>query len=214
MSSLSSSDIVRRLPVHFPSKRHLLSAARADGPSLSLLVSTAEWHAEGTPVQLDVSLGDCQARYALAGAVAFVPPAAWQRNGHQLAVRFQGMDKRQAAEMVAYCAGRPLEMGTSHRQRISTSVRCHVRTESKRLAAEVMDLSLTGAFVAMPPGSRLRVGDSVQLVLQPGLFGLGGTRLEARVLWFGEKNGTRGFGVRFLGDQLRISPALRKFLNS
>jgi PilZ domain len=204
--------VVRQLAVHFPTKRHVLSAVRAEGPLLSMQVHSRDWLAEGTRVRVEVSLGDDTNRSALEGAVAPTPQAMWQRNGQQLTVRFQGEGKRAAAELVALCAGRPTTMGTAQRPRVAADVRCRLRTPSARIAARVRDLSATGAFVALSTRAPLRAGDTVELVLEPGLLGLGGTVLDVRVMWVGEKHGSRGLGVRFTGNPLELAPVLRKYL--
>lgn len=211
MSIRTPSAPVRRLPVHFRSRRLLLSSARAEGAALTLGVPSETWLPEGTQVQVELSL-EALERRTLEGVVQASPPAAWERGGRQLTVLFRGEAKRQAAELFAFCAGRPPEMGTASRPRYRTAIRCRVNARALQLKAEVTDLSATGAFVALRAAPGVRAGDSVELVLGTNLLGIGGSPLEARVMWTGEKGGVPGLGLRFVGDPARIQPALRRYL--
>jgi hypothetical protein len=65
----------------------------------------------------------------------------------------------------------------------------------------VRDLSAGGAFVVAPSVSKIRVGAEVILELRRGFLGLGARVIQAKVVWFGEKRGSVGFGARFLGGQ-------------
>jgi hypothetical protein len=206
-----SSPQARRLTVSFATRRMLLSASRTEGGTLSMDVPTPEWLPDGTPVTLDLVLAGLDRR-VLTGTVGTVPLAAWMRNGRLMPVYFEGEAKRSAAELIAFCAGRPPEMGTAQRPRFPTVIRCRVRAGSRRLPGRVLDLSTTGAFVALATQPSLRVGETVQVALGTNVLGLGGHAVDARVMWCGAKDGAPGMGVRFLGDQVHLGPVLRPFL--
>ena len=203
------------IEVRFPTKRYVLVSARAEGSSLSLFFPTPVPAAIGAPVRLKVSFGDAPEVFELEGHVNFQRGNTWGIGAERgLGVSFTGEDKRLAAQMFAFCAGKPLNLGTSSRRRVPTKIRCRIRANGKSLKAEVRDLSTGGAFIAGPVTKDLRVGSDLEIQLEPGWFGLGGKKLDLRVLWHGEKGGSPGFGGRFLGDQVRIAPLLKRYLEA
>lgn len=205
----------RVLQVRFPTKRYVLVSARAEGASLTLFFPTSAAVSQGVLVRLRVSFADADRQFELAGKVIFLRGGSWGIGAEQgIGVAFTGEDKRIAAQMFAFCAGKPLQLGTATCRRVPTRIRCRLRADGKSVKAEVRDLSSGGAFVAGPFTKDLRVGSDLQIQLEPGWFGLGGKRLEMRVLWHGEKGGSPGFGGRFLGDQLRIGPVLKAYLGA
>jgi len=205
----------RVIQVRFPTKRYVLVSARAEGANLTLFFPTAAPVAQGSLVRLSVSFGDADQQFELAGKVTFLRGTGWGLGAEPgIGVAFTGEEKRAAAQMFAYCAGKPLQLGTATRRRIPTRIRCRLRLGGKSVKAEVRDLSTGGAFVAAPVTKDLPVGSDLQIQLEPGWFGLGGKKLEIRVLWHGQKGGSAGFGGRFLGDQLRISPVIKGYLES
>ncbi|MFY0577599.1 PilZ domain-containing protein [Cystobacter fuscus] len=59
---------------------------------------------------------------------------------------------------------------------------------------------------------KLKEGEPVWLKVAEGLFGLGGTSLEARVVWQGPKGEERGVGLRFTGNEARQVTAIQRLL--
>jgi len=129
-----------------------------------------------------------------------------------LGIAFTGGAKFAPAQMLAYCAGRPLELGTSQDPRVPTSIPCHIEIGEHRLRARVRDISSSGAFIAMKGLVRMPAGRELALTLEPGWFGWGGKTLRAKVVWAGDKLGMSGFGARFIGPPADVKPAVRKYL--
>jgi hypothetical protein len=200
--------------VRFPSRRSVLSSSRADGNQLTLFVPTEEPIATGAALRLYCSFGDSDRHFVIVGSAAFRregDPGPGQNRG--VVVQFHDTEqKKSAAEMIAFCAGRAPDQGTSTSPRVPTAIACLVRIGSNTFPAEVKDLSVSGAFVSSAQLSKLKSGTDVSLQLEPRLFGLLGTTLKARLLWSGQKNGRVGFGARFTQDPNVVRPALKKFL--
>lgn len=202
---------VRTLSVPYPSRRAVLTAARAEGAKMTLFVPLDVSVRVGEALTLDIQIASLDRRFTLTTRVASVGGA---RNGLAgsagFSVTFEGSCKREAAEMIAICAGRAPEQGTSISARFQTRIRCHVRDGAKRLKGFIADLSAGGVFIAVPPPAKVSIGSEVQLLVEPGWFGLGGTCIAARVVWRGVKDGQKGIGVRFTEDGARIQSLLRK----
>lgn len=195
------------LRMHFLSRRAALSSSRTEGNRITLLVTSERPLPVRQRVQLQVSFGDTEHSFELHGSV--VSQALTRRpDGLGLTIGFEGEDKRRAWEMLAFCAGRERSMGTAANPRMSVRVACRIRTASQKGAGQVVDLSRGGAFIAAGPLRGLRPGDNIRVQLGPGLLGLGGLWLDARVVWCGSKRGRTGYGVRFTGD---ASAALKRF---
>src|SRR4051812_37897591 len=97
-----------RLEVRFLSRRSVLASSRSDVAGLSLFVPTIAPLAVGDRVFLELSFGDCDARYELSGVVSFLRQEGrglGQERG--VGISFEGEGKRAAAQMLAFCAGRP-----------------------------------------------------------------------------------------------------------
>jgi hypothetical protein len=60
--------------------------------------------------------------------------------------------------------------------------------------------------------ARVKAGESVWLKVVGGLFGLGGTWLEAKVIWQGKKGEEQGVGMRFTGNEARQAAAIQCLL--
>lgn len=199
--------------VVYPSRRYVLARLRAEGPSLALFAPTDRFVPLGSRVELRIRFADCDAAYELTGTVTFLRQQA--RGLSQdigIGVTFDGEDKRAAAQMIAFCAGRPPDVGTAQTPRKELQLSCVVRLGQRAMSAEVRDLSSSGAFVAATSLPGVRVGSELVLQIAPLFSTFGGRRLEARVMWIGNKQGRAGFGARFLGAAGAIRPALKKFL--
>jgi len=167
----------------------------------------------GSGIDLRIRIAGTSQTFWLFGTVS---DQAWAGRGLRasgLTVRFRGDEKRHAAEMVALCAERSPAMGTSRNERQEMELRCKVKATRGWRKAVVVDLSRTGAFIAterrgIQSGSRLR------LQLEPTILGLGGTSLEARVIWQGDKGAYTGFGVQFLGLTEKQAKILNKYLRT
>jgi serine/threonine protein kinase len=186
------------LRVRFRSKRAVLSAARTNGASLTLFIPHPLEVRQGQSVRLFARVGEDERAFDLEGVVlsaATPPPFAAKAAGFTLG--FQGEAKWRAAQMLAFCAGRPMGLGTARTARYQVQVACRVTAAHRSLAGSVMDLSHSGAFVSTDE-KPLRPGDRVEVRLDPLLLGLGGRSLDAMVVWKGNKRGRGGFGIRFL----------------
>lgn len=206
-------DDFETLSVVFPTRRHLLSSSRVDGSNLSLFVPSDRFPATGTPVRLLLSFADSDLRFELIGTVNFHRPVSrgpTQPTG--IAVSFEGNDKRSASRMLALCAGKSSELGSASSPRYGKSIDCTLRVGTKKMHAQVRDLSTGGAFVVAPSVIRIRVGAEVEIELSGGFLGIGAKKLAARVVWCGEKYGATGFGARFLGGAEIVRPSLRGLL--
>jgi hypothetical protein len=202
---------VTPLDVQYASRRALLLAAKSERGALSLFVPTSRVVLQDALVRLRISLADASERFDLQGRAASGKRPGRSGTGGFLAV-FTGEDKRRAAEMIAFCAQRPLSMGTASRERIPLRKGCLLKQEELELPAELRDLSQTGAFVVGRQFSRLKADEPVWLKVTDGLFGLGGTWLEARVVWQGKKAEERGLGLRFTGNESRQALAIQRLL--
>lgn len=199
-----------RLQVQYPNRRALLANARTEGAVLSLFVPGSQHVAVGTQVAVDIAVNEATLRFELQGRVRM--QVAARGNGQQpgLSLTFEGEQKRVAARMLAACAGRALESGTALDSRHAVNLRCLVNLRTATLQGGVKDVSITGAFIATPRVSGLRVDDELTIQVDP-LFGRwGGSVLRARVIWLGEKRGVPGFGVRFLDVGAHVRESLKK----
>ncbi len=204
----------KRIVVRYPNRRSVLSRARGEGDVLALFVPTSEPVESGQIVGLDISFGDCDAKYSLVGRVTYRRTSDRGLGFESgLGVAFDGEDKKIAAQMIAQCAGRAVDVGTANSARQAVHVRCLVRVSGRTVSAEVRDLSSSGAFVVTRAKVRLRRGDELVLQLDPLFASFGGRRLTAKVVWVGQKSGTAGFGACFVGESTTIRPLVRKFLN-
>ncbi len=203
---------VTSLEVRYASRRALLSAAKSERGSLTLFVPTQHVVAQGTRVRLTIIFEDADQHFFLEGLALNRTQAVGREGVGGFLASFEGDHKRRAAEMVALCAGRPTPMGTASRERLPIRKNCHLKVADEQVDGELQDLSQTGAFVACRQLSKLTVGEPVWLKVEGGLFGMGGTWLEARIVWKGEKGKDRGVGLRFTGNDPRQASAIQRLL--
>ncbi|MGA9520783.1 MAG: PilZ domain-containing protein [Myxococcaceae bacterium] len=206
-------DEVRSISVQYPSRRTFLTASRAEGSSLMLFVPTAEEVRPGELVRLEIQVGSFDRRFELvgrAGSPTAVRMGLVREPGFGFSI--EGAFKRDAAEMIALCAGRTPSLGTAACQRYAADIRCTVQDGSRRLLARVSDLSAGGMFVATQTPGKLAPGTMVEVTFEPRLFGLGGTRVDAKVVWRGKKRGLSGFGARFIENGPGLQRVFRKYL--
>jgi hypothetical protein len=196
------------LDVEYLSRRAALSSSKALGGSLSLFVPCDRSLSRGDQVSLRVSFRDMSQGFGLRGTVQ--SSTAESILGVGFTVSFRGEEKRQAARMLAVCADRSPEMGTQLTPRVPMKLSCDVRGPQGRAAGVLVDLSRSGAFVALPKPLALEMGAVVELRIEPNLLGLGGTRLGAKLVWQGAKAGLVGVGVRFVG----ATDGLGRYLSS
>jgi Tfp pilus assembly protein PilZ len=202
------------LTIRFATRRSALGSYRIDGPTISLFVPTEAAVEVGGPAELDISFGDCAQTFLLRGRIT------WRRaeaRGMKLApglgIAFVGGEKFEVARMLAFCAGKSLDLGTSGDPRVPTTIECQLSIGTRQLRTKVRDLSSSGAFISLPEGTKLAPGREISVTLEPGWFGLGGKTLEARVVWTGRKGGGHGFGARFVGPPGELRPLLRKYVS-
>jgi len=204
---------VRSISVQYPSRRILLSCARAEGSHLTLFVPSDAIVDRGEVVKLIVRIADDEEIWALVGRVQSqvgVRIGMVQEPG--FSVVMEPGYKREAAEMIAQCAGRPKAQGTASNARYEADIRCAVRSDGRRIHGRISDVSAGGVFVATAKAPELRVGADVEVQFEPGLFGVGGQRIRARVVWRGYKRGRIGLGVRFTDRGARVSQVVRRYL--
>lgn len=198
--------------VRYASRRALLTAAKTERGSLTLFVPTPHMVFQDARVKLFVTFGDASERFELEG-VALETTRKMGRDGKGgFLVGFVGDHKRRAAEVFAFCAQRPLAMGTASRERIPIRKNCQLKLGDRQLPAELRDLSQTGAFIVGNNLSKIKEGEPVWLKVADGLFGIGGTWIEARVIWQGKKGEERGLGLRFTGNEAKQASAIQRLL--
>ncbi|MFN0061036.1 MAG: PilZ domain-containing protein [Myxococcaceae bacterium] len=195
------------LYIHYPNRRYVLTTALAEGQELSIFAPTQARLPVGAPVRLAIDFGDVAQRFSVTGTVSYLRgPRYGASEQLGLGVAFRGDDKKTVAEMLAFCSGKPLEQGTATKRRVPTQIRCRVDSGKYLLSAEVLDLSTAGLFIATPKNAKLKVGSEITVQLEPGFFGLGGQKVDVRIMWQGEKSGAYGFGARFVGDVGSLNP--------
>ena len=206
-------DKAPKLSVQYHSRRALLSAIKTEGSKLTLFVASEITLPVGSAVGLGVAIAGTNQTFDLFGTVM---NHAWAGAGSRssgLTVLFQGEDKKHAAEMVAFCADRPPAMGTANSERFRIEVRCKVKGAQASCKGTIVDLSRTGAFVATPKITRgMQTGAHLRVHLDPGIFGLGGTWVDAKVIWQGDKDTQTGFGIQFVGLRENQTKALNNYL--
>jgi hypothetical protein len=201
------------LEVRYASRRALLSSAKTERGALTLFVPTSRAILQGSPVRLTITFADSEGRFELEGH-ALTGGRAIGRNGEGgFLASFAGDHKRRASEMIAFCAQRPLSMGTASRERLAIRKSCQLKLAERQVSGELRDLSQTGAFVVGQQFGKVKEGDPVWLKVAGGLLGLGGTWLEARVVWQGKKDEEPGLGLRFTGNEARQASAIQRLLD-
>jgi PilZ domain len=204
---------VTSLQVRYTNRRALLSAAKTERGTLTLFVPTGRAVLQGTPIRLTITFGDADERFELQGVAASGGRAMGRNGMGGFLASFTGDDKRKAAEMFAFCAQRPRSMGTASRERLVIRKNCQLKVGSQQISGELRDLSQTGAFIAGRQLGKLKEGDPVWLKVPGGLFGLGGTWIEARVVWQGQKGEEPGVGLRFTGNEAKQASAIQRLLD-
>jgi PilZ domain-containing protein len=202
------------LEVRYASRRALLASANSERGALTLFVPTRQRVAQGTRVKLTITVAGGDERFEIQGAALTFTQASGRDGLGGFIANFQGDDKRRAAEMIAFCAQRPLSLGTASRERLILRKSCQLKVANQQLSGVLRDLSQTGAFVVGHQLGKIREGEPVWLKVEGGLFGLGGTWLEARVIWQGKKGEEQGLGLRFTGNEARQASAIQRLLES
>lgn len=200
------------LDVRYASRRALLAGAKTERGALTLFVPTGRAVLQGTSVRLTITFGDADERFVLQGVAASGGRAMGRNGMGGFLASFTGDDKRKAAEMFAFCAQRPRSMGTATRERHVIRKSCQLKVGERQVSGELRDLSQTGAFFVGRQIGKLKEGDSVWLKVPGGLFGLGGTWIEARVVWQGQKGEEPGVGLRFTGNEAKQASAIQRIL--
>jgi hypothetical protein len=201
------------LEIQYTSRRSVLSSSKSERGALTIFVPTSRALLQGTTVRLLISFGDSEERFELEGT-ALTGGRAIGRNGvGGFLASFEGDHKRRAAEMIAFCAQRPLSMGTASRERLPVRKSCQLKLADRQVSGELRDLSQTGAFVVGRQLGKLKEGEPVWLKVADGLLGLGGTWLEARVVWQGKKGEEQGMGLRFTGNEAKQAAAIQRLLD-
>ena len=199
-----------RITVVFSSPREVLKYSRSEGKELSIFFPCGHQPPLNTPVSLGITFAGKSEQFELQGVVTYIRTLArglMQPQG--IVVTFvTGEQRKRAAELIAFCAGRPVRAGTAGAPRTPVTSRCIVRVPRGAIAGYLRDISNTGAFVAAALPRAIREGAEVLLQIRP-FFGLfGGRRVRAKVVWTGQKYGEAGFGVRFTGEAEEIRRAV------
>jgi hypothetical protein len=200
------------LEVRYASRRALLTAAKTERGALSLFIPTSRAVLQGTAVRLAITFGDAEGRFELEGVAASGGRAIGRKGEGGFLASFSGDNKRRAAELVAFCAQRPLAMGTALRERLIIRKNCQLKVADQKLSGELRDLSQTGAFIVGRQFGKVKEGEPVWMKVPSGLLGLGGTWLEARVVWQGKKDEEPGVGLRFTGNEARQASEIQRLL--
>jgi hypothetical protein len=203
---------VTSLNVRYASRRALLAASKTERGALTLFVPSAHAVLQGTRLRLTISFGDSDERFELEGHAVTGGRAIGRDGVGGFLASFSGDHKRRAAEMIAFCAQRPRSMGTASRERLVIRKSCQLKVADRQVPGELRDLSQTGAFVVSHQLGKIKEGEPVWLKVPGGLFGLGGTWLEARVVWHGKKDEEPGLGLRFTGNEARQASAIQRLL--
>ena len=197
----------------YATRRQALSNSRSSGGDLTLFIPTSVRAPLETMLAIKVTFKDCDATFNVVGKVSYLRLAArgtTQTTG--VVVTFEGDHKKAASELLAFCAGRPLNEGTAGAPRRPAKFGCIVHTTRHALKAQVRDLSTTGAFVAAPEMRGFKEGMDVVLQLRPLVGTWGGRKVEARIMWVGEKYGETGFGARFTGEASDYRKTVKKLM--
>jgi hypothetical protein len=208
---LNRSPELTNIPLRW-SRRQLLAATRPEGNGLFLYFETLAPPAVTTSTCLRLEVTDTGEFLDIVGTVHShrLLPLSGAMTGVELL--FGGEAKRSLAMLVARCAGKPPEVGTARCPRLGKNLDCSLKLGSKTLPGFVRDLSASGAFIAAPSLTRVRVGAEVKVKLPGMLFGLGAPTLNAKVVWFGLKDGALGFGARFVDEPSVVGMALKRHL--
>ena len=201
------------LEVRYASRRALLTAAKSERGSLTLFVPSTRGILQGTRVKMTITFADTAERFELEGTAVTGGRATGRDGQGGFLASFAGDHKRRAAELVAFCAQRPLSMGTASRERLAIRKSCQIKLGDRQVSAELRDLSQTGAFVVGHQVGKVKEGEPVWLKVPGGLLGLGGTWLEARVVWQGQKGEEPGLGLRFTGNEAKQASAIQRLLD-
>jgi hypothetical protein len=204
---------VTPLEVRYASRRALLTASKSERGTLTLFVPSSHAVLQGTRVLLRISFGDSEERFELEGSSVSAGRAIGRDGVGGFLASFTGEHKRRAAELIAFCAQRPRSMGTASRERHLVRKSCQLKLAGRQLPVELRDLSQTGAFVVSRQFGKIKEGEPVWLKVAGGLFGLGGTWLEARVVWQGKKDEEPGLGLRFTGNEAKQAAAIQRLLD-
>jgi len=202
------------IDVEYASRKALLSAAKSEGSKLTLFVPSDAAPPVGGGVDLRISIAGTNQMFWLFGTVS---NRTWVGNASRasgLTVCFRGDEKRHAAEMVALCADRSPAMGTARSERQEMQFECKVKGTHGSRNAVLVDLSRTGAFIATERLRGIHSGSRLRVQFGPSVLGLGGTWLDALVIWQGEKGVHTGLGVQFLGVNEKQAKILNKYLRT
>ncbi len=134
---------------------------------MSLFVPRHDEVRSGSEVTLDVTVERTSLRFNLRGEVRLLLNAVGARKG--MGVNFVGHQKREAALMLAACAGRAPTDGTALDSRHDVDLRCVVKFPGKRVKAAVKDVSSTGAFIGSPQLPPVRGDTELTIQLDPFL---------------------------------------------
>jgi hypothetical protein len=202
---------VPQVKVIFPSARALLSSVNSDNGRIALFAAVPPSFNMGTTLDLMIRIAGHNQDYRLIGKVTRVIPTRTDEfMTPGLMVNFDAAEKVKAAQMVAALQGRALSQGTARVPRKQVHAGCWIRVGGERTFAWVKDISLSGMFVASDRLGRVLPGTLIELEITPGVFGVGGQRLKATVIWVGHKGDHVGAGAKFLEPPNRVAPAINQ----
>src|SRR5579872_7289391 len=114
-----------QIRVAFPNRRSILASSKTDGGNLSLFVPTTANVGVGQRVRMLLEIKDCEKTFEISGSVTWRRPMArGMRLEPGLGISFNPQEKWAVAQMLAFCAGRPLRAGTAVEPRVKTRIKC------------------------------------------------------------------------------------------
>jgi hypothetical protein len=200
------------LQVRFGHRAQVVRVSRHEASELEIFFPSRQRVPLGRQVRVAVSFDDAPDQFELAGRVTFVRAGTSSGAEPGIGVAFEGEGRKEAAVLLAFCAGVAGMDEKGPAKRVRLRARCRVVVGNDRYEGEVVDLSVTGVFVNAPKVPRLRVGSKIGLQFKEGLLRWGPI-LDLRVMWHGEKRGVNGFGGRFLADPATVALEIRQHLD-
>lgn len=146
-------------------------------------------------VRLRVSFGDSDRNFHLSGRV--LPGGSGEVGGEGF---FLAIEERAELRAFRHLWGHVTGERREQAERRSASIPCSVRTGSGALRGRILDVSESGAFVAVSGGAVPHAGAAIELRVRGGFLWLRSREIRAHLVWRGRKAGRQGFGAEFDED--------------
>jgi hypothetical protein len=200
------------LQITFERRDKVVRVSRHEASELEIFFPSRQRVPLGRHVRVMVSFSDAPDQFELLGRVTFVRAGTTSGAEPGVGIAFEGDGRKEAAVLLAFCAGSAGMEEKAPAKRVRLRARCRIMVGAERYDGEVVDLSSSGVFVTAPKVPRLKVGSKVGLQFKAGLLRWG-PLLELRVMWHGEKRGVNGFGGRFIGDPATVASEVKQHLH-